>query len=640
MQGEFRFLYRGEVFSPEKCRRIVSEGDDRIYDLEDGLTLRLEQKFYPEFDAVKWVLWFENRGNENSGILSEIDDCNFLIPLPKSAPRRPGYLPVEGDRILVSMNGMVGGGMYSNSDEISASEYNFFHWNFNEWNSHEFANTGGRSSEGTMPFFEVKAGGQGTFVAIGWTGDWRAKFSAEEEGIRVVTGLKRGRFYLKPGEKVRTSSTLLMNYGKNEDGANKFRRLLRERLSHVACTATDREGLMAFEIWGGLPSEEIKKRMGELKDHGVQFEDLWMDAGWYGQCTKCDEAYTGDWGQHTGDYEVNRRVHPGDLEDVRDAVEDAGMRMMLWFEIERTGPKTKMLKEHPDWFLSERENLQTDWVRYLLNYGNEEAWQYAFDRLSGYIERLHMSCYRQDFNFPPTKYFEQHDQPDREGLTEIYHIMGVYRLFDRLLEKFPGLLIDNCSSGGRRIDIEMLQRSIAFFRSDYQCAFNATAEVLQTHHANISRWLPLAGCTNKNSPADRYSMRSSYSASWGGAFYNAIFQTLSEEEFAAAREVCEEYKAIREYFSKDFYNHGATTLEDSAWAIWQYHDPEENAGVILAFRRKNSPFDRVRIPVKGSSSTRFTVENLDDGNRSVIEGEIELFLPQRRSSCLLRYRGL
>ena len=34
--------------------------------------------------------------------------------------------------------------------------------------------------------------------------------------------------------------------------------------------------------------------------------DLWIDAGWYGNSTKCDDAYTGDWGRWTGDWEIGR----------------------------------------------------------------------------------------------------------------------------------------------------------------------------------------------------------------------------------------------------------------------------------------------------------------------------------------------
>ena len=57
-----------------------------------------------------------------------------------------------------------------------------------------FSNTGGRSSNGMMPFFDVTANGNGYIVAIGWTGDWKAEFTGCDNGVQVKTGLKKLNF--------------------------------------------------------------------------------------------------------------------------------------------------------------------------------------------------------------------------------------------------------------------------------------------------------------------------------------------------------------------------------------------------------------------------------------------------------------
>ena len=64
--------------------------------------------------------------------------------------------------------------------------------------------------------------------------------------------------------------------------------------------------------------------------------------------------------------------------------------------------------------------------------------------------------------------------------------MGMYRLWDALLEKFPHLIIDNCSSGGHRIDIETLRRSVPLWRSDYQCLANYASRGAQCHHLSFN----------------------------------------------------------------------------------------------------------------------------------------------------------
>ena len=597
--------------------------------VDSRLKVTVETREYPKYDAVEWVLWFENPSAEKSDVLSAINDGDFLVPLPPAPQRFVGDISMPGDRAVVTMNGCVPGLDYSVSDLRSASEFaanvRYFHPRCRK--EHEVASTGALPSVGEAPFFEVTQGGQGAVIALGWTGGWRAKFKDGAEGVRVEAGLARARFYLEPGEKLRTSRVLVMNYAKGEDSGNKFRRLLRNHFSHVASRPGVREGLFAYELWGGLTSEEMIRRVKTLKAKGLAYEDLWIDAGWYGSATKCDDAYTGDWWPWAGDWTPNPRVHPKGLEDVRDAAKDAGMGMMLWFEPERVGKATNFAKKHPDLLMGS-----------LLYYGNERARSFACDMLDDFAGRLGFSCYRQDFNFEPSGIFKEHDAKDREGVTEIRHVTGMYQMWDELLGRRPKLLIDNCSGGGRRIDIETLRRAIPFFRSDYQCGFNANADVLQVHNAGLSRLLPYNGCTTKLS--DEYSLRSAYSSSYGVAYWNAIFQEEAKVDWAAAKKCCDEYRRIRKYFPCDFYNHGSAALDDTAWAIWQYHDPAVNAGVVLAFRRASSPSDRATIQLRGlSSSAAVEVENLGTGKKAPVKGELEIVLPKRRSSTVLLYRA-
>jgi alpha-galactosidase len=214
----------------------------------------------------------------------------------------------------------------------------------------------------------------------------------------------------------------------------------------------------------------------------------------------------------------------------------------------------------------------------------------------------------------------------------------MYELWDGLLQKYPDLIIDNCSSGGRRIDIETLKRSIPFFRSDYQCFFNANAEVLQIHNTNASAYFPYMGCTSKTKN-DTYAIRSSYSSSWGGAFYNTIFQSMNEEDFKWAKQITDEYRKIRKYFSMDFYNHGSNKFDSTAWTIWQYHDNEAQSGIVMAFRRKNSPFDNVEIQLKSTvENQEYLFNDLNTGNTFIGSNAIKIHLPQKQSSVIMEYK--
>ena len=65
---------------------------------------------------------------------------------------------------------------------------------------------------------------------------------------------------------------------------------------------------------------------------------------------------------------------------------------------------------------------------------------------------------RMDYNLDPLPVWATNDakSPGRSGLTEVKYIEGLYTMWDAILAAHPGLLIDDCSSGGRRIDVETL----------------------------------------------------------------------------------------------------------------------------------------------------------------------------------------
>ena len=72
-------------------------------------------------------------------------------------------------------------------------------------------------------------------------------------------------------------------------------------------------------------------------------------------------------------------------------------------------------------------------------------------------------------------------------MTEIGHVEGLYKMWDDLLARHPGLHIDNCASGGRRLDIEMMSRSFVVWRTDHGFA-DTLAEQAQTQA--LAYWVP------------------------------------------------------------------------------------------------------------------------------------------------------
>lgn len=623
MQTVFSFNYGGNV---------ISLSDEGVHRIDENLTVTAQRSEYAEYSAVHWILWFENTGSENTALISEIWDCDAVLPCRLPACPQLGFNFKPHMPGVTSFLGCTNKD-YLADDPSSALEFAPQKAYFRPGSALKYKNDTSRSSDELMPFFHLTTGNGGAMIAIGWSGSWQAQFTAQEDGVRIRTGLGCDpAFYLKPGEKIRTTSILIMEYTAGEDCSNKFRRLLKNHFSHTACEKAPKEGLFAFELWGGLSSELMLHRIAEIRAHGIPYEELWLDAGWYGECLNSDSPFGAEWGRFTGEWSINPHSHPDRLLDVNQAANETGMHMMLWFEPERATRFVPKPQEHPDWFL-----IGAD-VDPLIRYANPEAYNYILETVSGYVEQLGMGCYRQDYNsLHLGRLAAQNDEEDRHGLNEIRQIMAVYQLWDDLHARFPQLLIDNCSSGGRRIDIESLSRAIPFFRSDYQCGFDTCPEVLQTHNSNISFLLPYSGCTTKIK-ADTYNIRSCYSSSFGVAYYNSIFQEMNEEDWAWAKKTAEEYLSIRKYFSQDFYNHGSAQFDMTSWAIWQYHNPETGKGIVMAFRRPESPFASAEITLGGiCPEKQIAFRDLDSGETFTGNSSIILSLPEKRSSLILEY---
>ena len=632
----FSFVYGGKSSRDllpawEHCEEDGAE----TWRAPDGrLEVSMARTDYPEFDAAEWTLWFRNPSGQPSEILSDIHDGDFVVELPPD-PDKTGKVSSPGDRAVTTMNGCIHYCDYAADDGQSASEFALRPRYLRGGRTLSLKTDDCRSSNSVMPIFDVQGGGRGAIVAIGWTGGWKADFSCEPEGIRVRTGLETARFRLEPGERLRTSATLVLRHGPGVDGPNRFRRLLRERISHVATAgAPVPEGILGFELWGGLPSAEMVRRLGVLRREGIRPDVAWVDAGWHGDCGGPGDVMGGigsSWSDSVGDWDVSPHLHPDRFRDVRAEAEALGARMLLWLEPERATRPSRAYRSGAPWIVRPPERNGLVWL------GEHDTRQRLFEIIAGYVRELGLLVYRQDFNYSPDLAFRMLDRPGREGVGEILHVMGLYELWDRLRAAFPGLVIDNTAGGGRRIDLETLRRSIPMWRSDYMCQYVLTPEVLQAHGSNISRYLPFNGCGTKS--CDLYTLRSSWSSSWAVCAWNAAFQKEEDVDFGVLRTAMAQWRRIAPYLSRDFHNHGSATSDPAAWAIWQWHDAEKGEGAVVAFRRPASPHDSARIELAGvSPGEGLSVEDLDTGAIWKTSGPaLEISLPERRSSAVLVY---
>ncbi|MCR5485228.1 MAG: alpha-galactosidase [Clostridiales bacterium] len=637
------FLYGGKKISEIgyeiKRNSTASKDGTELTVIElifnDGLRTRTEIRYFAGFGAYDWVTYFENTSDKNSETLSEINDCDIALELmPDNI--RPGYDTPKETAAIYNPKG----------SDLSIGEFKDRKRFVRSGDIRRYRASGGRSSQSDTPFFEVRRGGEGYIFAIGWSGQWRCAIERGDGDIKIKTGIENAEFYLKPNEKFRTTSFLLMPFKDGSINAhNAWRRLLKNHFSLIGSPGRPKYAPLCHSFWGSRHSDEIISTVEKLAENELGFEYIWIDAGWYGDSkTDCPNEFEGDWSIYTGDWFVNKRYHPNGMRDVAEAVKKYGMKFLLWVEPERVVRTSNAVKEHPEYYLSLKSREENNLLLWL---GNEEAFNYAYETLSNIIETFSLSCLRQDFNFDPLDWWRENDEEGRSGITEIGHVTGLYRLWDALLERFPGLIIDDCASGGRRIDIETIRRSVPLWRSDRQCQWDADPEITQTHSISFPRWVPYSGTGAGNVTMDSYRFRSCYGTSLTVNYWGYVGWEFDEKAVPWVKRMNEEYKRVRPYLSEDFYPLTLSPVDEFSWAASQYSRPREKDGMILIFRRAESMYDRAIFKLYGiENGKKYEFTDADTGEKTVVDGEsinksgYTAEMPQPRSSKLIFYREL
>ncbi len=575
-----------------------------------GLRVTAAVRAFAAYPAVDWVLYFENRGAADTPILSDVQALDTTL--------RTGHNKREA--VLHQIQGDVCGERSFTPVDTSLPA----------GKSVSFAPVGGRPSNGAFPFFNVQYRDRGLITAVGWSGQWAASLErAAQTGVtRIRAGMERTHLLLHPGERIRTPRILLMPWRGDLIAAhNRFRRLM---LFHYVPRIEGRPAALPFVSqcfdryswtrpeWateaGQIAAAEAAARMG-CNTH-------WLDAAWF----------VGGFPNGVGNWFHKPDAFPRGLRPVADACHRLGLRFVVWFEPERVAPGTLVAREHPDFVFGGDKGG-------LFRLDDPVARRWLTDLLSARITEYAIDVYRNDFNIDPLPYWRENDAPDRQGMTEIRYVEGHYALWDELRARHPGLLIDNCASGGRRIDLETCMRSVPLWRSDTSCS-PGHPDWNQAQSWGLSLYLPLhTACGWTPAP---YDFRSSAT---GGAICQWDYLNPEFPMDLAARTMAEARQNAG-YWYGDFYPLTPCTTTPEHWIAYQFHRPDLDAGLVLAFRRSQSPYPAIEAPLRGLTADRqYRVEIVDEAGQAAVRmqsgGDLmapwELRLPGKGSSLLIRY---
>ncbi|HSH77005.1 MAG TPA: alpha-galactosidase [Herpetosiphonaceae bacterium] len=322
----------------------------------------------------------------------------------------------------------------------------------------------GRSSHDLHPWFALfRPDGSILSASIAWSGNWVFRFEGREDGvIRLSGGVNDWEFAhtLAPGAAI-DSVPVVIALGSGGDlntVSLQYARVGRRHWYPHNELATRLP--VEWNHWWSYEDHQIDEQVFRANvDVAARLgvEVCTLDAGWFGP----SETRT-HWYDYRGDYfDVNTQRFPGGLRALSSYVHQRGMAFGLWCEIEALGRHARLAEQHPN-FAATRAGRPLG----LLCFGNAAVREWAFALLCHLVEAYLVDWIKLDFNLDPGPGCDRIDHG--HGLFDgLYaHYRGYYDTLERFRAHHPEVVLENCSSGGLRIDLGMARRTLPTFLSD------------------------------------------------------------------------------------------------------------------------------------------------------------------------------
>jgi alpha-galactosidase len=595
----FSFNYGGQPSSgllktwkvEQASRRLDNDRTEHTIKYADpstGLLVRCVGVKYSDYPCVEWTLYFKNTSNKDTPILSDI------LALDLQLERRP-EADANKEEFLLHHN---------TGSQTQPSDYQPHQTILKPGMKLVLAGAGGRPTGDHLSYYNVELSpSEGLIVAVGWPGQLTTRFDRDKQnGLRIRSGQELTHFKLLPGEEVRTPLVALQ-FWKGDDwlrAQNIWRRwFIAHNLPKPGGKLPPTQWCGAATVGGGImegvTEQNSKQWIDAYKAMGLKPDFWWMDAGWY----PCNGAW---W--NTGTWEVDKTRFPNGIRPVTDYLHKRGIRNILWFEPERVTPNAWLPTHHPEWILGGKNGT-------LVNFGNPDAWQWMVERVDSLLVSEGIDIYRQDFNMDPLPSWRGNDAPDRQGITEIRHVTGLLAYWDELLRRHPGMLYDNCASGGRRNDLESMRRGVPYTKSDY--ALEPVGVQCETY--GISMWLPYYAATWMWNE-DPYTCRSNMAQVTG-----ALLKADDKNHGRQLPKRLDEWRKTVVHFWGDFWPLTPYSLKDDVWMAWQFDRPEAGEGVVQAFRRAHNGKESARLKLRGLvPDAVYVLTNLDVAGTTEMTG--------------------
>ncbi|MCI8635000.1 MAG: alpha-galactosidase [Eubacterium sp.] len=204
-----------------------------------------------------------------------------------------------------------------------------------------------------------------------------------------------------------------------------------------------------------ISTESVYQLAKQAADLGVEM--LVMDDGWFG---KRDDDNSG-----LGDWYVNEKKLGGSLDVLIRRINELGLKFGIWFEPEGVNEDSDLFRTHPDWALRiPGRNPVRARNQLILDFSRPEVVDHIFEKMCTVLDSCNIEYIKWDLNRSLSDCFSRGTKD--QGRVMYDYVLGLYDFLERIVNRYPHILLEGCSGGGGRFDAGMLYYTPQIWCSD------------------------------------------------------------------------------------------------------------------------------------------------------------------------------
>lgn len=416
-------------------------------------------------------------------------------------------------------------------------------------------------------------------MSLVYSGSFKAEVEKDHVNqVRMSMGIQDERFAydLQPGQTFLAPEVVMVFSGQGLGKLSQcYHKLYRRHLCRGKYKTIPRPVLInnweaTYFDFTGDRIFEIAKRAKEL---GVEM--MVLDDGWFGK-RNSDMSSLGDW-------YVNEEKLGGTLKELADRINSIGMKFGLWMEPEMISENSDLYREHPDWALIV-PGRKPDRSRYqlVLDFSRPEVVDAIFDKITAVMDSANIEYVKWDMNRSIADVYSATKDAKNQGEVMYRYVLGVYDFQERLLQRYPNLLLEGCCGGGGRFDAGMLYYSPQIWCSDNTDALN---RILIQHGTSFGYPISAVGSHVSAVPNHQTGRTTSLEfrgmVAMAGSFgYELDLGKMSEDEKECVKKQIQDFHKYWDVIHNGDYHRLTNPQERKDVAAWQFVSEDKKESLI------------------------------------------------------------